>query len=464
MKTGASLKNRQGGAVAVMVGIGMVMLVGFLALVIDLGHLYIAKTELQNGADAAALAGAKELKGTALGVTSAIAMTQQLAGKNYYDLGSKKIYDTTDAETQNDIIDIWVGNCPEDTCMVAASSITTDAAAANKYFIKVHTRQRDLAAWFAPIFNLVTGGNYSITSTFGMAVAGRYLIDITPLAMCALDLSKCPACDGTCSTPPCDCGYEKGKTYKVSDINPIGPGTLYWLDPLATTSSCTVTSADDTRPFVCQGKASVATTGCNNVYTNTGISGPLLAALDSRFNDYDPQAQCDPATAPPDTNVREYLYTDNNTPGKTNWWNTGDATQEPTQQAANVISRSETLITTDWSGVVWSFVRPPSPNTTGRSVNASYPSSPLTPYTDSNFSTAPTGGGAASQKAERRVMNLVIVECPSVGGVCRPAPVRGIGKFLLQRRANTPSDKEIYVEFGQFVPGGPNVTDIKLYR
>src|SRR4030065_171132 len=52
MKTGASLKNRQGGAVAVMVGISMVLLVGFLAMVIDLGHLYVAKTGLQNAAEA----------------------------------------------------------------------------------------------------------------------------------------------------------------------------------------------------------------------------------------------------------------------------------------------------------------------------------------------------------------------------------------------------------------------------
>lgn len=61
MKTRAGLKNRQGGAVAVMVGISIVVLVGFLGLVIDLGHLYVAKTELQNAADACALSAAREL-------------------------------------------------------------------------------------------------------------------------------------------------------------------------------------------------------------------------------------------------------------------------------------------------------------------------------------------------------------------------------------------------------------------
>lgn len=61
MKTGASSKKRQGGAVAVMVGISIVVLVGFLGLVVDLGHLYVAKTELQNAADACALSAAREL-------------------------------------------------------------------------------------------------------------------------------------------------------------------------------------------------------------------------------------------------------------------------------------------------------------------------------------------------------------------------------------------------------------------
>jgi hypothetical protein len=55
------LKNRQGGAVAIMVGISIVVLVGFLGLVIDLGHLFVAKTELQNAADACALSAAREL-------------------------------------------------------------------------------------------------------------------------------------------------------------------------------------------------------------------------------------------------------------------------------------------------------------------------------------------------------------------------------------------------------------------
>ncbi len=49
------------GAVAIIVGISMIMLMSFAALSIDLGHLFVVKNELQNASDAAALAGARVL-------------------------------------------------------------------------------------------------------------------------------------------------------------------------------------------------------------------------------------------------------------------------------------------------------------------------------------------------------------------------------------------------------------------
>ncbi|HKI51620.1 MAG TPA: pilus assembly protein TadG-related protein [Geothermobacteraceae bacterium] len=49
------------GAVLVLVGVLMIVLVGFAALAIDLGHLYVVRNELQNAADSGALAGAQNL-------------------------------------------------------------------------------------------------------------------------------------------------------------------------------------------------------------------------------------------------------------------------------------------------------------------------------------------------------------------------------------------------------------------
>lgn len=54
-------KHRQRGAVAIMIAVSIVVLVAMLGMVLDIGHLYIVKTELQNAADACALSAAQEL-------------------------------------------------------------------------------------------------------------------------------------------------------------------------------------------------------------------------------------------------------------------------------------------------------------------------------------------------------------------------------------------------------------------
>ncbi len=48
----------QRGAVAILTAVLFMVFLGFAAFAIDLGHLYLVKSELQNAADAAALAGA----------------------------------------------------------------------------------------------------------------------------------------------------------------------------------------------------------------------------------------------------------------------------------------------------------------------------------------------------------------------------------------------------------------------
>ncbi len=57
----STILNNQRGVSAVIVGICLFMLVSFVALAIDVGHLYVVRNELQNAADAGALAGARHL-------------------------------------------------------------------------------------------------------------------------------------------------------------------------------------------------------------------------------------------------------------------------------------------------------------------------------------------------------------------------------------------------------------------
>ncbi|MFX1802752.1 pilus assembly protein TadG-related protein [Paraburkholderia sp. A1RO-5] len=59
---GRGSKGKQKGAVAVTVALSMIFLLGFGAMAIDIGNLLVARNQLQNAADAAALAGAGCLK------------------------------------------------------------------------------------------------------------------------------------------------------------------------------------------------------------------------------------------------------------------------------------------------------------------------------------------------------------------------------------------------------------------
>jgi len=88
MRRQRPVPHRQHGAIAIMAGLLIVVLIGFGGLAIDLGRLYIVKTELQNAADAAALGAAKDLNNTAAGVTAAATAGIAIAAGNKYNFST----------------------------------------------------------------------------------------------------------------------------------------------------------------------------------------------------------------------------------------------------------------------------------------------------------------------------------------------------------------------------------------
>ena len=444
MKTSTPLKGprglRQRGAVAILFGLSIFVLFGFMALAIDLGRTYVVRTELQNAADAAALAGAKQLNQTAAGVCcgsdSAVSRAIAIAAQNNFNFVTPVTITSAN---------ISVGTCPDDGCMVLASSVTTNPQAVDKTFLKVDIPSGALATFFAVVPTTAAGTGTAATSTFGRAVAGRFVTDVTPLAICKLNDTA-------------ELGYERGVSYKISDANPIGPGTSYWIDPESSTPGvCSNTSASNTLPYVCTGKIKFTPQVGQTVNTNTGVSDPQLEALDSRFGVFNSKNKCDANTAPPDTNIREYRF-DDLAAGSPRDWMTPDPTRQSILffrplggQNLPVPTASRTFL--DY-GVLWSASRPqgatvsqwPTLYAGGAAQNYPEPS----PYT--------RDGGSG-----RRFLNMVIVECTTSGGNCRPATVKGIGKFFMQRKANVPGDKNVYVEFAGLID--PVTTaEIKLYR
>lgn len=88
-------KSGEKGFILVTVALGLAATFGVIGLVIDVGRVYVVKTELQRFADSAAAAASYELNGTVSGITSATSIAQNgfgsAAGRNGWDFGTKTV-------------------------------------------------------------------------------------------------------------------------------------------------------------------------------------------------------------------------------------------------------------------------------------------------------------------------------------------------------------------------------------
>lgn len=124
----AQWKRAPRGVTAVIVAICLVMLCAFLALALNIGHLFSVKGELQNAADSAALAGAQDLDGTMLPITSTVSLEGAVASGT--DFGERHATDTgTGVEINTGDVEIgfWDIQARSFTSF-AATAVTADMA------------------------------------------------------------------------------------------------------------------------------------------------------------------------------------------------------------------------------------------------------------------------------------------------------------------------------------------------
>lgn len=462
MNRPAGSLRHQRGAVAVIVAIVIGLLLVMVGLVVDLGYLYTRKTELQNAADAAALAGAKELKGTAAGIIAAKNKAIQLAGVNSVDFGSKSIVIPDDS----DIEEIEFGPTPDGPWTSFEQASASDDNAAGKFFIKVDTTGIGLSTvqtWFMRVSQWGFGGIES-TTTFGMAVAGRTVCEALPMFTCVRPSGTAP-----------NYGFVPGATYRLtpSDSSPphLGPGNIGWMDPVSPGSPGLIHGGDEMAEIICRGQAWCLSAGTYSSLTQSAFNR-MMDALNTRFAVY--EGKLNKAeyklACPADTNIKEYLHTgpaNANRQIVVNWLDT-----PPDKQG---LDGSETL--SDTSNIVhWAAVRPPGtlpPDTPG--VNSNYPSSG-SPYSQttpsgptSYFEPPPAtlGGDPVAKRSGRRFVTLgVASNCASIAGSGYPVEIVAFARFLVQKRGvGTGADKGFYGEFIEIADTTPPVIpQIKLYH
>lgn len=503
-KTGCN-HSYQRGVVMIVFGASLFVLFGFMAIAIDLGRTYVVRTELQNAADAAALAGAKELNQSLAGVTSAVARAKAMALENNF-----KFSTPVNLTTLNAIIS--VGSCPDDSCMVLASTVTTNQLATGKTFIKVAIPSGGIAAFFGGFVGATT------TSTYGSAVAGYFVIDITPIGVCAIDLIKGGTRPITLTGPPAvtvneltEYGFRRGIAYDLMQLGDIaGSSTPYLLNPVdvfGVTCSNANSSASAAVPFLCSGSSTVAVKVPGFVYGSTGFQASSDKALNSRFDDYSGNS-CSPATAPPDINIKKYVYTTSAVNGGPLAWTLEPGTTNndtlPSQQSISINSTTHKPVPSPSAanyGALWSYSRavkavgssPIATAATGSNANftlgdwpdlynglrvdqsgSGYPANPSNPpfpvgalaapynttaVINSKYFEAPSNAG----KRDRRVLQVAIVDCPNSSGTNCSSSIKilGVGRFFMPIRSNLPTS--LVAEFDGLVDPIPP-TEIRLYK
>lgn len=482
--------RRQSGAVLLLVTFSLLLIFGIAAFVIDVGRMYIVKSQLQNAADAGALRGAKEL------------LAEQANGS--LDLGTVADIATQGALTDKQLLGTAALNAAHiivDFSDKPYASSWEPAGAAcggyptNCHFVRVRTSATGVFNYLAGVIGITT------SSASALAVAGQTVLSVAPLGVCAIRPQAAPDASPVDASGNREFGFIRGVAYNIPELNPLSVTPVpMWINPVdMPPGPCTPAHASTSYavPFVCTGTAASPQVFPSYVYVSTGQQSALANALNSRFDLYQGNF-CDPATAPPDTNVQQYAWNTNGAGYPKAWMNPDPANQYQsvymTQQIRQDLSDG-TLAFSTWRnqlianpgqwGVLWSHSREVNYGASGATAYAwpeygtsdwptlygntatGYPTTPPY-YAGGNYATAPrvTHPGVA----ERRVLRVIIINCNEnlISGPqlnCKQLHALGVGQFFMQTQADFGgSPKKIYGEFAGLIKTPVSFTNVRLYQ
>jgi Flp pilus assembly protein TadG len=464
-------KNERGGVVAYTV-LSALFLFLAVGLGVDLSHLYTVKAELQNAADAAALAGCTPLdEPDAAKIEEAVDRAIVVLNQNKYNFNNRQFVEgdnlsVADLSSLRQYVRFAVNLSDFDTGN-GLSEAQASANPTNIRFVRVITPDVPISIFFSvPILGALR--DMSARAVAGFSVPGNTSFCIIPLTAVS-----CNPGDANCKLG-CD---------KDADPNCLQDNTQFWgfcpgTDPYALQDveegeldpnedgkcdpkrefckRCTYTiraapsegpSSGDFSALTCAGRggcalrmALAAAGNCQctaspgeelEVDTEPGINaGPVRQGLNVRFDDY---TACDPVEDPTCTPGCDTNPTDH--PPDTN-----------IHQGSNIAPRGQPI----WSGINW------------------------TQYSAGSPSLAPSHTG----QANRRVLILPITPIGQFGDpkdgreLVKPS---GFGGFFLQRAVTKGNDGNIRVEYTGddiidvigFDPNGEDTTNIVtpvLYR
>jgi Flp pilus assembly protein TadG len=377
------MKSRQKGGVLILVGISLAVLIGFLGIVVDLGHLFVTKTELQSAMDACALAAAAELKpGIDPPDTQAIARAVS-AG---ITAGTRNKVDLQSAAATIGPANIYFSdrlsyNLTFPFGYVQSTDPAVDSATAR--YVLCASSRGGIATWFMQVLESFLGAPSTANTVGAWATA---TLQPAQLA-CAIPIGLCnplgePATQAEPNKP--FIGMTEGKWFRSKTPTPQPPGTgsFDWIDFTPDGGGGASELADLLKG---SGQCNVPTVG-----TQVGQQGNIESldkAWNTRFGLY--KGSDTPATATPD--YTGYAYT------PLNWdESVGRAFNDTTNSGAKLPGVVNYSSSSPW---------PPGP----RAENWTYQGTPGQGY----WSATPD---QLAKGASRRVVTVPVVNCEQWAG------------------------------------------------
>lgn len=395
---------------AIIVALSIFVLVGMIGLAIDLGRMFVIKTELQNAADACALAAARELDGNADALTRADAAGILIGTRNDINFQDEAAPVTEASLTYSDTLSDG-GSPPRNTNFNRAIS-----AADAKYVMCTISRPN-----IGMLFMGVRG--------FGPQTVNAYAVaTLAPgQTTCAVPLGVCKPTAGSATAP---FGLEIGKWYSGKFGTGGGEtltGSYNWID-----FNPTGGGADELKDLL----AGVGKCELPPVGACVGQQGQIAAATDAwntRFGLYKNGGQYNPADNPPDKTGLAYTLSGVGGATATTWPN-----PEP-QHAYNGTydaSLGSTPIPNYQGASDLSVSTPPPPY--------SYQSSNPAGINGFNAYTPLTPAEHKDRGQQRRVALAPVVDCGLLSGATscgsQLVPILGYACVLLLNPIKGPND------------------------
>ncbi len=248
--------HRQRGAVAIIVGLALAVLIGAVGLALDLGKLYVTRSELQNSADACALSAARDL-------TSAISL--QVAEADGIAAGHSNF-----AFFQQNAVQMQTDSNVTFSDSLTNPFLTKTAVAkpANIKYVKCTAQLSNIRHWFIEMLNTIPG----------VQVANAAQVSVRAIATVG-------AGQTTCAIPVFVCRAPTSAPYKVGDWisspsgskTTYGPGNFGWAALDGSTNETTIASE-------------LSGNTCNITSPpdlgSTGLKSAALRAWNTRFGIY----------------------------------------------------------------------------------------------------------------------------------------------------------------------------------